>query len=73
MRRKYKIQNINKKLIAGVLTFALAAIPLTGCDAVSLDNISYKTNTNGEMSFTVSKEILNYCSFYRVYNNKINK
>ena len=68
-----KIKNLSKKIIAGVLTFSLVGVPLTGCDAISIDNISYKENEQGNISFTVNRENLNYCSFYRVYNNKIDK
>lgn len=71
--KKGKVKNINKKIIAGVLTFALVTIPLTGCDAVSLDNISYSTNDQGDLNFSINSETLKYCSIYRVYNNKLNK
>ena len=71
--RSGKIKNISKKLVVGVLTFTLTTIPLAGCDAISIDNISYTTNKQGDVGFSIHREVLKYCSFYRVYNNKTNK
>lgn len=68
-----KIKNISKKLVAGVLTFALVGAPLTGCDAISIDNIKYVSNEQGNMDFTIDYKTLEYCSFYKVYNNKLDK
>lgn len=66
------IKNINKKLIAGALVFTLVSVPFAGCDSVSIDSINYVTTEQGN-SFTVNRETINYCSFYRVYNNKVDK
>ena len=68
-----KIKNISKKIIAGALTFALVTIPLTGCDSISIDSIQYVTNKDGESKYLISNEVLEYCSFYKVYNNKTNE
>jgi hypothetical protein len=68
-----RIKNINKKLVAGALVFVLVSVPLTGCDAISIDNINYVVNEQGNMGFTVDYNTLQYCSFYRVYNNKLDK
>ena len=70
--RNGKIKHISKKLIAGALTFALVA-PLAGCDAISIDNINYVVSEQGTASFTIDSKTLEYCSFYRVYNNKLDK
>ncbi len=74
--RKGRINNINKKIIAGALVFALAGVPLAGCNAVSIDDIKYSTNVNGDIQGidgVVSSNTLNYCSFYTVYNNETNE
>lgn len=68
-----KIRNLNKKLIAGALTFVLITVPLTGCDARTVldDNISYETNESGYISGitgTVSYEFLKNCRFCKVEN-----
>lgn len=68
-----RIKNINKKIIAGALTFALIGVPLAGCDAISIDNINYVSNEQGDINFTIDYKMLEHCSFYRVYNNKIDK
>lgn len=70
---KGKLKNINKKLVTGALVFALASFPLAGCDAISIDNINYVTNEQGDMAFTIDCNTLEHCSFFRVYNNKIDK
>lgn len=66
-----KIKNISKKIVAGALTFVLVAGPLAGCDTISIDNINYVSSEQGE--FTIDDKTLEYCSFYRVYNNKLDK
>lgn len=68
-----RIKNINKKLVAGALVFALALVPLAGCDAISIDNINYVTNEQGNIDFTIDSNTLYYCSFYEVHNNETNE
>lgn len=68
-----KIRNISKKIVAGALTFALVGVPLAGCDAISIDNINYVSKEQGNIGFTIDYTTLEHCSFYRVYNNKIDK
>ena len=68
-----RIKNINKKIVAGALTFALIGVPLAGCDAISIDNIKYVSNEQGNMDFSIDYATLEHCSFYRVYNNKIDE
>lgn len=43
---KGKVNNINKKLIAGTLALTLLTIPLCGCSGMEL---KYKENSRGEM------------------------
>lgn len=71
--KKGKIRNISKKLVTGALVFTLVGFPLMGCDAISIDNISYASDEQGNMMFNIDYNMLKHCSFYRVYNNKIDK
>jgi len=70
---KGKFKNINKKLIASALALTLTSFSLAGCDDISISSINYSTNEQGDMDFTVNYDILKHCSFFRVYNNKIDK
>ena len=42
-----KIRNINKKLVAGMLTFALVMVPLTGCETKTYENFKDSINEQG--------------------------
>lgn len=69
-----KIKNINKKLIAGLLTFTLITVPLTGC--LSIDDISYSRDESGYINGidgTVSYDFLKHCRFCKVQNNITNE
>ena len=65
-----KIENINKKIIAGALTFTLVALPLMGCDSITIESIK-NTEVSGEVVKTnVNIDSLAYCFFAEVYNRK---
>ena len=70
-----KIKNINKKIVAGTLVFVLVAVPLTGCNAVSIDDIKYIKNEQGYVQSidSIRKDTLKYCGIYKVRNIKEDK
>lgn len=70
------VKNFNKRLLAGAIALTFAATPLVGCSDVSINDIEYTTNDQGyvrKIEDTVSYNVLEYCSFYTVYNNKTNE
>lgn len=67
------IKNVNKRLLCGALVLTLLTIPLTGCSDISIEDINYTTNAQGEMDFTIDSKTLGYCSFFEVYNKKLDK